>query len=73
MFFKGFPSETIIIDLIKREEWDTLKSILTGTVYIYIGFWILLIGLGIFVQYKIRSEEDKEKLHNDNYKYFSGK
>jgi len=72
----GFPSESVIVDLISREEFETLKSILTPTVYIYIATWLLLIVLGIFVQCKIRSEEDKEKLckeGNANYKFFAGK
>jgi len=62
----------LIVDLIKREEFEILNSILTPTVYIYIASWLILIVLGITVQCKIRTEEDKEKL-NDNYRFFSGK
>lgn len=69
---KGFPSESVIIDLIKKEEFETLKTILTPIVYIYIATWFVLVILGMWIQCKIRKEEDKEKLHNDNYKYFSG-
>jgi hypothetical protein len=51
-----------------------LKNILTPTVYIYIATWLLLVVLGMYVQCKIRSEEDNKKLNKEpNYKYFSGK
>ena len=68
----GFPSEAMIIDLIKRGEDETLKKLLTPAVYGYLAGWLVLFIISIVVQYKTRTEEDKEKL-NDDYKYFSGK
>jgi len=46
--------------LIKREEFETLKTLLTPIAYIYIASWIILIILGMIVQCKIRKQEDKE-------------
>lgn len=72
MFAGGFPSENVIIDLINKEEFETLKQLLTPVVYVYIVTWIALAIFGMYVQNRIRSDIDKEKL-NDNYKFFSGK
>lgn len=68
----GFPSETMIIDLINRGETETLEHLLTPAVYGYLAGWLVLFIISIVVQYKTRSEEDKEKL-DDNYKFFAGK
>jgi ammonia channel protein AmtB len=69
----GFPSETMIIDLIKRGELETLKTLLTWEVYVYMAVWVILFIVSLVVQYKTRSEEDKEKLDKnfDNYNYYS--
>ena len=68
----GFPSESMIIDLINRGEIETLKALLTPSVYGYLAAWIVLFIISMVVQYKTRSEEDKEKL-DDNYTFFSEK
>lgn len=68
----GFPSEALVIDLIKRGETETLKKLLTPAVYGYLAGFLVLFIVSMIVQYKTRTEEDKEKL-DDNYKYFNGK
>jgi len=68
----GFPSEAMIIDLINRGETETLEKLLTPEVYGYLAGWLVLFIISLVVQYKTRTEEDKEKL-DDNYKFFSGK
>jgi hypothetical protein len=60
----GFPNETYIIDMIKKEEWEELKKAVNPIVYLYLFSWILLTIFGIFFQYRIKNDEDKNKLHD---------
>lgn len=38
----GFPSETIVMDLISKQEWKELEKVLTGVVYAYLGCWLVM-------------------------------
>lgn len=63
-FTEGFPSEITIIDIISAGEDELLKELLGLSVYIYIVSIICLTGIGIFIQYKINSD-DKFKDNDD--------
>lgn len=62
----GYPSESIIIDLIKNHETEQIKEFLNYKIYIYAVLFVILSVIGIFVQYKITKgfefdeEENKE-------------
>ncbi len=56
-----YPSESIIIDLINKQEWDALNQILTPVVYAYIGGWVILTGLSSWYQF----HTNKDKTDDD--------
>lgn len=64
-----FPSESYIIHLISNNETETLKHILTFEIYLYLAGWLLGFILGVVVQYKIRTDEDKKDF-DENRDYF---
>lgn len=53
----GFPSESLIIDLINKNEFELLKNIMTGVVYAYLAGWVVLTALSMYAQFK--ANEDK--------------
>ena len=61
--FGNFPSESLIIDLIRKEEYEELKNIINGIVYVYLVFWIILSVGSAFVQFRINREVEDEDLH----------
>lgn len=63
-FAGGFPSEFTVMDIISAGEEDQFKELLNYKVYLYIVSIIVLTGIGIFVQYKINSD-DKFKDSDD--------
>ena len=65
-----FPNESYVIDLIRNEEYETLKTVLTPEVYLYLAGWIVLFVAGVIVQYKIKTEEKENVEENENAKYF---
>ena len=48
----NYLDEGYIIDLIKDKEWDQLKEIRDGWTYAYLGAWVVLAVVGLFVQCK---------------------
>jgi hypothetical protein len=67
LYANGFPNEFYIMDLIKKGETEELKMALRPVVYAYLSCWIILTGLGIFIQYKFRAtEEEKDSKINLN-------
>merc|ERR1711957_97543 len=62
----GFPSETIVIDLIKREEDETLKALLTPAVYGYFAGWVILFVLSLIWQFKQYNEKKAEEDLEEN-------
>ena len=67
LYANGFPNEFYIMDLIKKGETEELKMDLRPVVYAYLSSWIILTGLGIFIQYKYRAtEEEKDSKINLN-------
>lgn len=61
--FGSFPSENLIIDLIRREEYEELKNVLNGIVYVYLVFWMLLSVGSAIVQFRFNRELEDEDLH----------
>lgn len=57
----GFPSESLVIDLINSQEWDTLGNVLTPVVYAYISGWVILTGLSMWYQF----HTNKDKTDDD--------
>lgn len=66
--FGGFPSESMIIDLIKNQEWKEFDNILTPVVYAYLSVWLVLAIGAIFVQLKLNKEVSDEDLHYKQHK-----
>ena len=60
----GFPSESLVIDLIQKKEWDELKQFSTAIVYAYLAGFVVLGVIGIVVQFKFFGKKDKS--NNDN-------
>ena len=60
----GFPSESLVIDLIQKKEWDELKQFSTAIVYAYLAGFVVLSVIGIVVQFKFFGK--KETKNNDN-------
>ncbi len=69
LYTDGFPNESYIIDLIKNQELDTLRTVLTPVVYAYLAGWILLFIAGVIFQYKTKTEETKLE-EDENAKYY---
>ncbi len=51
-----YLDEGYIIDLIKSQEWEQLKSIRDGWTYAYLGVWVVLSLVGIVVQCKTKRQ-----------------
>ena len=58
-----FPSESIIIDLVKNKEFDQLDDLLADDYALYYyGVWVLIVVIGICVQYRNSKDKKKDKL-----------
>ena len=60
----NYLDEGLVIDLIKNKEWDQLKEMRGGWIYAYLGSWIVLSVLGVFIQCKNKNKsksDDVEK------------
>ncbi len=64
----GFPSESMIIDLIKNKESKSFDEILTPVVYAYLSVWLVLAVGAIIVQLKLNKEVSDEDLHYKEHK-----
>ena len=68
IFAGGFPNETTIADLVKNEETEQLKKLLTWIVYLYLGGWVILFVIGLVVQIKIFAADKKEEKNKETTK-----
>ena len=68
IFAGGFPNETTIADLVKNEETEQLKNLLTWIVYLYLGGWVILFVIGLVVQIKIFAADKKEEKNKETTK-----
>ena len=59
-FIGGFPSETVIMDLLSRQEFEQVKTMMSGVVYAYLAVWIIF-SIAAMVFQKKSSKEDKDK------------
>ena len=68
IFAGGFPNETTIADLVKNDETEQLKNLLTWIVYLYLGGWVILFVIGLVVQIKIFAADKKEEKNKETTK-----
>ena len=68
IFAGGFPNETTIADLVKNEETEQLKNLLTWIVYLYLGGWVILFVIGLVVQIKIFAADKEEEKNKEKTK-----
>lgn len=61
----GFPSESAIIDMIKKGETEELKKLMNWKFYIYIAAIMVLFALSLVIQIKIRPKGDDEDKDDD--------
>ncbi len=65
-FFAGkFPSEITIIDLTRAGETDQLKEMLSWEIYLYLCAIIVLTVGSIFIQFKLRDDNDQKYSINE--------
>ena len=57
----NYLDEGYIIDLLKNKEFEQLKEIRDGWSYAYLGSWIILSIIGIYIQCK---NKDKDEAKN---------
>ncbi len=70
LYAGGFPDENYVIDLIKNKEYDTLHEVLKPIVYVYLAGWLVLFIIGLFVQNKLKREQEQKREFNDNVRYY---
>jgi len=56
MYAGGFPNESQVMDYISEGEWDSVDKLFTWKVYLYLVSWVILLIIGIIVQFKINKE-----------------
>lgn len=61
LFAGHFPSEFTIIDLKSQGETEQIKDLLTWRVYVYLSFIVIICGLSIFAQIKIKQKFKKNE------------
>jgi len=60
--YQGFPDETYVMKLMKKNEYNQLNRIFSHTVYIYLSGIILLTLVGVCLQYRLfGADEDDDK------------
>lgn len=59
----GFPSESLLFDLMSKGETETLKEMLTGVIYAYLSIWLVLTIGAIIFQYWHNKELKEEDMH----------
>lgn len=60
-----FPDENEVIQLIKNQEYDALKGLLTWHVYLYLTFWVIISIAGIAIQCHFTRSMDKKSFTNE--------
>ncbi len=68
IFAGGFPNETTIADLVKNDETEQLKNLLTWIVYLYLGGLVILFVIGLVVQIKIFAADKEEEKNKETTK-----
>lgn len=61
LFTGGYPSEFLIIDYIKKGEWEQLAASVTWAFYVFISCFIILSILCIVFQFKTNKDYDKDE------------
>lgn len=57
----GFPDEKQVYELGQKGEWEQMKDLLTGWVYLYLAGFLVLAAIGMFIQFKYFYEKDEDK------------
>jgi hypothetical protein len=64
----GFPAESMVIDLIDKQEWGQLKKILTTSVYLYLAGILVLFIAGNIIQWVYFSDDkDDDKKNKEHF------
>lgn len=66
--FGGFPSESIVMDLIKKQEWNELNKMLSFVIYAYLCSWLLLSCGSAYVQMRWNKDISDEDLSYKEHK-----
>ena len=69
--FGNYMEEAEFVDLAKNGEWEQLKDIKNGWVYLYLGLWLVLSIFGIYYQcrkFKKSENDKKDKKDKDESK-----
>ena len=65
LYAGDFPSESMIIDLINKQEYEELKKFMTYQVYLYFAGMVILIIAGMIVQFKINKDVNLDSKEED--------
>lgn len=57
----GFPDERQVYELGMKGEWSQMKNLLSPVVYAYLAGFLILAGLGMFIQFKFFYDGNKKK------------
>ena len=66
--FGGFPSESIVMDLIKKQEWNELNKMLSFVIYAYLSSWLILSCGSAYVQMRWNKDISDEDLSYKEHK-----
>lgn len=64
----GFVSEQIIFDLLSNKELEQVSNLLSFKMFIYLGGWVFLSGIGCYIQFTVTSPENKKESDEDRPK-----
>ena len=63
LFLGHYPDEKLIIDLIKNKEWGQLKEMRDNWIYGYLGLWIVIAIVGIYMQCKNKGKKGSSEIN----------
>lgn len=64
----GFVSEQIIFDLLSNKELEQVSNLLSLKMFIYLGGWVFLSGIGCYIQFTVTSPKNKKESDEDRPK-----
>ena len=64
----GFVSEQILFDLLSYKELKQVDQLLSLKMFIYLGGWIFLSGIGCYIQFSVTSPDIKKESEEDRPK-----
>ena len=67
LIFGHYIDESQLVDLIKNKEWEQLKELRSWWVYGYLGLWVVLTIVGMYIQCCGFKKSEKVKSSNTDY------